>query len=650
MELRYRKITDDQFRGIDHAEYELSDRVYVEAMNAGGKTTTFADSIFWLFTDKDYGLTSNPEVHNIYKEESEPSVEVLCEVRKSGDEEWESVSLRKFQKDSRTRKQKEEGAPVRISNQYTINDVPKSQKDFVKALEEYGIDVEKFPMLSHPDYFMDAKRTPEKDRRNILFAMTKAVTDKELADALGFAEISELLEKKKPEEIIATTKRDQKEAKENLDVIPEQIIGMERSKVSLDVDEYNAQKATLENEIKELEEKVMEMRLPSLGDLNQEFVRLKREGDMILAAANSERVAKLTEMNALIGELRNKYKETEHDKEQTANAISELVAKKNSLSERFQFLSEEYQRVKASEFDGVTVCQYCGQDLPIHQIDKLRVEFEENKKQQMADINAEALNIKKQIPVINARIEEYNNALKELEKSLVKQHAEIESKSKEREKYEHVIDATGSKEYSECLSKQAEVQHKINRLDELKSQEDYLMAQMRDRKEAIREIDATLGQLKVNERIDQQIAEAKAMQSNYRQKEADAQKILDQMAQISMKKNEMLTDEVNSHFKLVKFKLFDQQKNGEFKDCCIPMIRNEKSEYMQFGQSANTALEVMGKLDIIAGLQDFYDMHIPVILDGAECLDAKTMAGLSLPDTQLITLAVSDTPLTVRCE
>lgn len=644
MKLRYKRIIEDQFKGKDHAEYELSERVHVEGENASYKTTTFGDGPMWLFADKDYNLTANPEVHNMHLSESEPSVTIDCDI------DGKEVSFRKFQKDSRTKKQKEDGAPVRISNQYEVNSVPKSQKDFFKALEEYGIDVEKFPMLSHPDYFMDSKRTSEKDRRSILFGMTKAITDKEIADALDCTEVSELLDTYKSEEIIAMKKREQKEAKENLDAIPEQIIGMEKSKVSLDVDEYMAQKSTLGSEIKELEDKLMEMRLPSIGDLNQEFVRLKREGDMILATANSERVAKLTEMNALIGELRNSYRENELDKNRIAGRISEQIAKKNTLTEHFQLLSEQFQQVKASEFDGVTVCSYCGQDLPIHQIDKLRVQFEENKERTMKDINAEALKIKKQIPEINALLEQYDKELKELEKSLVEQHAEIESKSKEREQYEHVIDATGSKEYSECLSKQAEVQHKINRLDELKAQEDYLLAQKRDRESAIRDIDATLGQLKVNDQIDRKIAEAKAKQREYSQAEANAQKILDQMAQISMKKNEMLTDEVNSHFKLVKFKLFDQQKNGDFKDCCIPMIRNEKGEYMQFGQSANTALEVMGKLDIIAGLQDFYDMHIPVVVDGWECMDSNTSEQVQMPNTQLITLAVTDTPLTVRCE
>ena len=141
------------------------------------------------------------------------------------------------------------------------------------------------------------------------------------------------------------------------------------------------------------------------------------------------------------------------------------------------------------------------------------------------------------------------------------------------------------------------------------------------------------------------------MQENCGQKlysnSKNAQKILDQLAKVSMQKNKMLTDQVNSHFEIVKFKLFDQQKNGEYKDCCIPLIRNDDGEYRVFGESANTALEIRGKLDIISGLQKFYGQYYPVFLDGAEALDSQNMAQIHM-DTQLITLSVSNEPLTVR--
>ena len=40
------------------------------------------------------------------------------------------------------KKQKEQNAPVRIANKYEVNDVPKSQKDFMRDVEDKGIDVD----------------------------------------------------------------------------------------------------------------------------------------------------------------------------------------------------------------------------------------------------------------------------------------------------------------------------------------------------------------------------------------------------------------------------------------------------------------------------------------------------------------------------
>ena len=158
-----------------------------------------------------------------------------------------------------------------------------------------------------------------------------------------------------------------------------------------------------------------------------------------------------------------------------------------------------------------------------------------------------------------------------------------------------------------------------------------------------------IAETKVNERIDRQIAELKQKQREYSQAEANAQRILDQLSEVSMAKNKALTDQVNSHFEIVRWELFEILKNGEYRDCCVPLIRNSNGEYRKFGESANTALEVRGKLDIISGLQNFYDQHLPVFADGFEALDEEN-AKLIHMDTQLITLSVSEEPLTVRSE
>ena len=140
----------------------------------------------------------------------------------------------------------------------------------------------------------------------------------------------------------------------------------------------------------------------------------------------------------------------------------------------------------------------------------------------------------------------------------------------------------------------------------------------------------------------------KASLRQYSQALADAESMLYQLQLISQRKNELLSEQVNSHFTRVKFRLFVTQKNGEIKEDCTPMVLCSDGEYRDMTYSANTAAIVAAKLDICAGLQKFYGQNLPIWLDGAECLDEANRNNLKL-DNQLVLLCVSeDEKLTVR--
>lgn len=130
------------------------------------------------------------------------------------------------------------------------------------------------------------------------------------------------------------------------------------------------------------------------------------------------------------------------------------------------------------------------------------------------------------------------------------------------------------------------------------------------------------------------LAEMREIQRNYEQEKANAEKVLYQLELVGRKKNELLTDEINSHFDIIDWQMFDYQSNGEVKDCCIPLIDGKR-----FGESTNTGREMLAKLDIIKGLQNFYGYNFPVFFDGAECLSEDTKKRIDM-DCQLIMLNV----------
>ena len=635
------KVTTDMFKGERHAEYEFSQNTLIKGANGSGKTTVL-DAITWVFTDKDYNLRSNPEVRNDQVEEGETSVTIQCRL------DGTPLEIRKYQKDVRTKKQIEAGAPVRISNMYEINSVPKNQKDFISYLEDAGLDLDKFLLLVHPEIFTGQKSA---DCRSILFGMVTDVTDKEIAELMpDCKELAEMLETYTADEITAMMKRQEKQAKEQIDAIPNQIIGLEKGKVDIDVSEFEAQRETLQAEITELEEQILAYRKESPEALNKELVLLDKEYQAMVATANSERISKLTEANTVIGNKRVELNRMIAEQDTHTKSLDAAIRIGNELSARYKQLADEFQSWKSKEFDPSSAkCPYCGQDLPILEIDKLHKKFELDKKTRMDAINIEAKDIQKKATNTKKLVITTQGIIQDHDAKINAMREEIEKLSQERTKLETVISVDGTPEGQEVLRKIAEIHHRLNQRDSYKEQECSMLASLRDMKSALQEIDETIGSVKVNDHINQQIAELKARQKQHAQSRADANRILDQLSILSMKKNSLMEEQVNSHFTRVKFRLFYTQKNGEVRDDCTPLVLTNDGEYRDITFSANTAAIVLAQLDIINGLQEFYGQHLPVLLDGAECLDEESFKeAASVVKTQFIATFVTEGKLEVE--
>ena len=182
----------------------------------------------------------------------------------------------------------------------------------------------------------------------------------------------------------------------------------------------------------------------------------------------------------------------------------------------------------------------------------------------------------------------------------------------------------------------ADLRKKVQDFD-VSAEKDELNAKMHDAHERYSAVDRQLAKVENNAVIDRQIAELQAKRKEYEQARLDADKILDEVKQLEMAKNELLTEQINSHFRLVNWVLFETQANGEvLTDRCIPTIDGKS-----LVDEANTGLVILAKLDIVQGLQEFYGERYPVWLDNAEALTSNTSERIEL-NSQLITLSAVD--------
>ena len=98
----------------------------------------------------------------------------------------------------------------------------------------------------------------------------------------------------------------------------------------------------------------------------------------------------------------------------------------------------------------------------------------------------------------------------------------------------------------------------------------------------------------------------------------------------------MLTEEINKHFNIVKFKLFDYLKNGNYAEVVEILIDDKPMT-----SCANGSLIQLAKLDCLAGLQRFFNQFVSVFLEDAALITSNTAKRLNL-DAQLVQLIAKD--------
>ena len=174
-----------------------------------------------------------------------------------------------------------------------------------------------------------------------------------------------------------------------------------------------------------------------------------------------------------------------------------------------------------------------------------------------------------------------------------------------------------------------EKQSGLPNVAELKAEELNLNTQLR-------ETEIKLSKADDNNRIDEKIGELRQLQMVYEQDRANAEKVLYQLDMIQREKNLVATEEINKHFALVHWKMFDYLKNGSYTETCVPMVGDK-----ELGAALNNAMQIRAKIDICNSLQNFYNTHYPVFLDNSEALDNENQNQL-VADTQLILLSVKD--------
>lgn len=674
MRMILKSLRLENFKGVKDKTYEFGKTTRVSGMNRRGKTTIGA-AWYWLTSDKNYELVSNPNIRPDNVEDCIPTVTANVDV------DEKEITLSKMQKRKVGKPDKNGVSKVNITNTYEINSVPKTERDFKAYLEELGFEFDKFLICSHPNVFTKdlSLKKKQDEMRKYLFTMASEKTDLEIAQMdKETADVAKLLESYKFEEIEAMNNASKKKAVEQLDAIPNQIIGLEKAKVDVDVAEQELAKADLTRRIAECDKKIAGAD-HSLDELRDKEMRLQLDISGITQTMNRELSNRRYEIDA---DLCGCEDELKHLEQTISLKENQIVGNEKAITDadaERKKIGEKYNAEYAKAFDEApylfdeskwvfdensTVCSLCGQKLPEDKIEQLKADFESRKEKAKADaeekLKAKRFKFDTDKKVELNRLNTIGTEKKELITELTKKNADLnteidalkkqeqdaiakkEELSKQLSEIPSEADYTQNEDYVKLKAERDKVLADIEKLESDGADKIVtdLKVEKADLQSQLDEVNKIIAQAENNVQIDDKIADMQHKQNEYGQAKADAERILYQLKEVSKRKNKLLVEEINQHFGIVRWKLFDFQKNGEYKEVCIPTVLDEETGiYKVFGDTTNTGREIEAKLDICNSFQKFFDMYVPIFLDGAESINDEYVP---VVDTQLILLTVSE--------
>ena len=631
MEIKLKKLILENFMCYALKEIDFSDFTKISAMNGMGKST-IANAYMWLFFNCDYELRDNQTVRREVDGKTIDDVDVS--VTAVIDMDGKEITAKKVQK----RTYSKDGTSCKDDNKYFINDVPKTLKDFNAYFE---IDMNVWKMCTSVNAFLSQKPA---DMRSYLFSLVSEVTDVQVANSnKELKELVPLLEKYKAEELLAMNKATKSKVSKELPILDGQIMEKERDiqiKSDIDVSDLELLRNSLKEQIKANTEKQTnaDRMMEECSKVQDEIMKLKFDLSGLQNKANEELISASAEISKTISDVMNIKRATETYISEAKRQIATCKDNVDILNRKRNSYAEEWKSVNSEQFnEDTTICPTCGRKLATSKITSLRNDFESNKKSRLDDITSKGMDCKSQIDKNNDRINELEVELDKLQIQLDEADNRIEELNKKADSQPTFVDISDTEEYKAIQDKIVEREEYANKLSsgdiraELKAHENDLRQQLAECEGEIAKSDTTADE--------ERLSELKKKKLDMEQSKTDCEKILDLLDELDKTKNELLTDQINSHFSLVQWKLFDNAKNGNYKSVCIPMV-DGKSILTTMSNKGN---RILGRIDICKSIQKISGINCPIWLDDTENLDTVNQSRVSdMVDSQLIMLLVND--------
>ena len=630
MDIRINRLVLENFKGIRNLEINANgESLSVYGDNATGKTTIF-DAFTWLLFGKDslgrsdFGIKTQDEYGNVMHN-LEHSVECELAIDNS------ILTLKKVYAEKWTKKRgSAEAEFTGHETKYYINEVPSSKGEYVAKISSM-IDETLFKIITNPLYFNEHMKW--QDRRGILLNLCENITDEDiLAKYEKFEPLSAELKGRTIQEYKKIIQNKQAGINDELKTIPQRIDEATRA-ISATVEVDEVEKGIIEKRIEFLNEEIVAIKNGVV--VNTELIALNEKKREI-----ESRSCDVSDLQAERSKFKNELYELELEINKCGRNIRMYFDTIQEAERKSEELRKEWHSVNNEEFVDMGKCPTCGQEFPEEQIEKAKQIFNTSKVQRLEEINAKGKEWARDKAEDIKKHDEWASRLKANQDRKAEIESEIARIDGLSVKTELNFAEKVKAELDEINSRIAEIEKSNqNATESIRVRINPIQEEINAEKAKLAEIEKTILERELAEKQKQRIAELSEREKTLAGEYASLEKTAFLIDEFIKFKVELLSEEINSHFKYARFKLFDVQINGGIAECCEVTYKGVPYSDL------NNASRVNIGIDILNTLCKLNDMYCPVIVDNSE-----SVTNIIPTTSQMICLVVSAEDDMIRVE
>ena len=598
------------FKGLKSFTISLNGDVVIRGDNATGKTTVF-DSVCWLLFGKDSLDRADFEIKTL--DGGEPIHKVNHEVTGAFTlDEGGTVELKRVYREKYSSPRGGEVTMTGHTTDYFVDGVPKKEKEY-KEMVSSLVNESIFKLITNPLYFNETYSW--QNRRKLLLEMCGDIDDISVINSRDdLRRLAELLEGRTVDDHRKVVAAKKTAINKELDMIPIRIDEAVRNKpetasdkaklirdietLSAGIDEVEKQKAIIQNGFSSTEKE------SKIRDIKRQ---LEVQSSKVLSDYHKQKQRLRDEYEASL----TKLKMVEVDRDRCADRRDELNKEIERESKRIATLQSEFDTFNAQQFNKES-CPTCGQALPADKQVVLEAEFNTNKSKKLEEWNGlieSAVKLKgnyeEQQEIMVSKIDSLTIEASQYHDAYNIKFKEYEAYSKPNLEDDPVYaDLKAQLFLLEIDDEPGADTEELTKLDEE-------LSSMKSKKAAL---ETELNKFKLIDDINHRILELE----NQQQKLVAEKNALDEasflMDEFIKAKVNMLEENINSRFKLARFKMFNVMLNGNVEECCETTYKGVPY------RSMNNAARINVGLDIINALTSYFKVNAPVFIDNAEAV------------------------------